>query len=152
MQEDGRNATVTRATHRLNENQQRHLMTSCQYIDRLLSDIDGILHQAESLSPFPRHIVDVTQAQVRMLDAHICRIRRQLVRTIAWQAMQPKPPDIPATRAISSYLAFIDIAVEELKPKHMKGYGTVPGDTVEELNRVVHELHSLVEGMQNYLK
>jgi len=152
MHEQKRNTTMQRHPGELNENQQRRLATSCRYIDKLLSDIDDILQQATSQSPFLRHIVDVSSAQIRVLEDYIRRIRSQLVRTLSWQNMEPNIPDIPATRAVLSYLAFVDIAIEELKPKYMKGYGAVPEDAVDELNGVVHELRSLVDGMQNYLK
>ncbi|MEO6965595.1 MAG: dynamin family protein [Acidobacteriaceae bacterium] len=152
MPEQDRNTTSPRNAGELNENQQRRLLISCQYIDKLLSDIDDTLHQATSQSPFPRHIVDVSPAQIRVLDDYIRRIRSQLVRTIAWQRMEPNPPDIPTTRAVLSHLTFVDIAIEELRPKYMKGYGAVPEDAVDELNGVVHELRSLADGMQHYLK
>lgn len=80
------------------------------------------------------------------------RLRAQLLRALDWQQLKPKPPDIPATRAVLTNLAFIDIAVEELRPGYMRGSGTVPEDAVDELNGVVHELRSLVEGMERYLR
>jgi len=145
------NTAMKRRAGELNENQQRRLRVSCEYIDKLLADIDDILHASISQSPFPRYIVDVSPAQVRVLEDYIRRIRSQLVHTIAWQQMRPEPPDIPATRAVATNLSFVDIAIEELRPKYMRGFGEVPGDAVGELNGVVHELRSLVGGMQAYL-
>ncbi len=142
----------TRHAGELNENQQRRLRISCQYIDKLLSDIEDVLHEATSQSPFPRHVMDVGPAQIRVLEDYIRRIRSQLVHAIGWQNMRPEPPDIPATRSLLSSLAFIDIAIEELKPKYMRGSGAVPEDAVDALNGVVYELHSAVDGMQGYLK
>jgi GTP-binding protein EngB required for normal cell division len=118
----------------------------------LLSDAEHILHQATSQSPFPRYIVDVAPAQVRVIEDYIRRLRAQLLRALDWQQLKPKPPDIPATRAVLTNLAFIDIAVEELRPSYMRGSGAVPEDAVDELNGVVHELRSLVEGMERYLR
>ena len=151
MPERDGNTAMTRRAGELNENQQRRLRVSCEYIDKLLADIDDILHASVSQSPFPRYIVDVSPAQVRVLEDYIRRIRSQLVHTIAWQQMRAEPPDIPATRAVATNLSFVDIAIEELRPKYMRGFGEVPGDAVGELNGVVHELRSLVGGMQGYL-
>jgi GTP-binding protein EngB required for normal cell division len=152
MPERDENTARKRRAGELNENQQRRLRVSCQYVDKLLADIDDILHASISQSPFPRYIVDVSPAQVRVLEDYIRRIRSQLVHTIAWQKMHPEPPNIPATRAVATNLSFIDIAIEELRPKYMRGFGEVPEDAVAELNGVVHELRSLVDGMQGYLK
>jgi GTP-binding protein EngB required for normal cell division len=136
----------------LNDPQQKRLRITCHYIDKLLSDIEHILHQATSQSPFPRYVVDVAPAQVRVVEDYVRRLRRQLLRALDWQHMKPNPPDIPATRAVLTHLAFIDIAVEELRPSYMRGSGVVPEDAVSELNGVVHELRSLVEGMERYLR
>jgi GTP-binding protein EngB required for normal cell division len=136
----------------LNDPQQRHLRISCQYIDKLLSDIESVLHAAASKSPFPRYVPDIAPAHARVIEDHIHRLRSQLLRTLAWQKMKPNPPDIPATRAVMTDLSFVDIAIEELKPSYMKGYGPVADDAVSELNGVVYELRSLVESMERYVR
>jgi len=152
MLERNHKATMTRNAGELNEHQKTRLRITCQYIDKLLSDIADILHAAASPSPFPRYSVDITPAQIRVLEDYIRRFRAQLVKTIAWQRMKPEAPDIPATRAVLTNLAFVDIAVEELKPSYMRGSGAVPEDAVAELNGVVHELRSLITVMERYLK
>lgn len=152
MPEQDHKADMTRKPGKLNEHQSTRLRITCQYIDKLLSDVADVLHAASSPSPFPRYVVDINPAQVRVLEDYIRRFRGQLVQTIAWQNMKPEPPEIPATRAVLTNLAFVDIAVEELKPRYMRGSGEVPGDAVDELNGVVHELRSLITGMERYLK
>ena len=152
MPEQSKDAEMTRRAGELNGHQKTRLRITCQYIDKLLRDIENILHAATSESPFPRFIVDINPAQVRVIEDHIRRLRSQLVRTIAWQQMKPEPPNIPATRAVLTNLTFVDIAIEELKPHYMKGSGPVPEDAVSELNGVVYELRSLVSGMERYLK
>lgn len=136
----------------LNDAQRRRLAVTCSYIDKLLSEVEQILHETASKSPFPRHVADVTPAQTRVVEDHIHRIREQLLRALAWQNMAPDPPEIPATRAALTHLAFVDIAIEELKPSYMRGSGTVPDDVAEELNGVVHELRSVALSMERYLR
>lgn len=152
MPEQNETRDSDRNAGELNEHQQRRLRISCQYIDKLLSEIADILHAASSPSPFPRYVVDLSPAQIRVLEDYIARFRSQLLRTMAWQHMKPEPPDIPATRAVLTNLSFVDIAAEELKPSYMRGFGPVPEDAISELNGVVYELRSLVTGMERYLK
>jgi GTPase Era involved in 16S rRNA processing len=136
----------------LNDAQRRRLAVTCSYIDKLLCEVEQILHETASKSSFPRHVVDVTPAQTRVLEDHIRRIREQLLRSLAWQNIAPDRPEIPATRAALTHLAFVDIAIEELKPSYMRGSGTVSDDVAEELNGVVHELRSVVQSMERYLR
>jgi GTP-binding protein EngB required for normal cell division len=152
MFESDSEKTMARHPAELNDFQQSRLRVTCQYIDKLLSDMEDILHAASSPSPFPRYIVDLNPAQIRVIEDHIRRLRSQLVHTLAWQGMKASPADIPATRAILTNLTFVDIAVEELKPRYMQGFGPVPDDAIGELNGVVHELRALVTGMERYLK
>jgi GTP-binding protein EngB required for normal cell division len=136
----------------LNEAQRLRLSVSCQYIDRLLTDVSNILHAASSPSPFAKYIVDISPAQARVIEDYIHRLRGQLLRSLAWQQMEPGDPTIPATHAILTNLSFIDIAVEELRPRHMRGSGGISDQIAGELNGVVHELRSLIEGMNRYLR
>jgi len=136
----------------LNEAQRRRLAVTCSYIDKLLSEVEEVLHETSSKSPFPRHVIDLTPAQTRVLEDHIRRIREQLLRALAWQNITPDQPEIPATRSALTHLAFVDIAIEELKPSYMRGSGTVPEDVAEELNGVVHELRSVAQSMERYLR
>jgi GTP-binding protein EngB required for normal cell division len=152
MPERGPQLIMERQTGELNDSQKTRLRITCQYIDKLLADVADVLHSASSPSPFPRYIVDVSPAQTRVLEDYIRRFRSQLLRTIAWQHMKPERPNIPATRAVLTNLAFVDIAVEELKPSYMRGSGEVPEDAVSELNGVVHELRSLITDMERYVK
>ena len=112
---------------KLNEPQQRRLVITCKYIDSLLCDIENALHSAASKSPFPRYVVDVTPEQALEIEGHISRLRAQLLRTLALAAIKPEPPEIEVTRLITTDLAFVDIAIEELKPKHLRGCGRSAG-------------------------
>ncbi len=142
----------TQSPGELNGAQQRRLYITCSYIDKLLAEIEQVLNEAASPSPFPHHVIDITPAQARVLEDHIRRIREQLLRSLAWQKMKPEPPEIPATRSVLTHLEFIDIAVEELKPSYMRGSGAVPADAADELTGVVHELRSVVQSMQRYIR
>jgi GTP-binding protein EngB required for normal cell division len=152
MPEPGPKILGARARGALNDAQQRRLSVTCKYIDKLLCDIEQALHSAESTSPFARHVVDITPAQTRVIEDHIGRFRSQLLRALDWQHMKPDPPEIPVTRSVMTDLAFVDIAIEELRPSYMSGCGAIPEDAVGELNGVVHELRSLVGSMERYLR
>lgn len=136
----------------MNGSQKLHFRVSCQYIDKLLSGIEDILHAAESRSPFPKYKVDVNLAQIRVLEDYIRRFRAQLVSTLAWQNIDPPQPEIPATRAIGVNLTFIDITLSDMRPSAMRGSGALSESVAAQLSGVVHELGSLTESMMNYVQ
>ena len=136
---------------RLNEYQAGRLLVTCQYVDKLLGDIQAILNVTSSKAAFPRYASDVAPAQRQTIEDYIARIRAQLVRVLDGQSIPREEPSIPASRAIHVLLGAIDIAVEELKPQYMRGYGVLPEAAVIELNGIVRELRSLVSRLDHYL-
>jgi len=56
------------------------------------------------------------------------------------------------SRSVLTDLGFIDIAVEELMPHHMRGCGAVPEDAVDGLNEVVHKLRHLVRSIMQSIR
>jgi len=127
-----------------NEFQVRRLRVTCHYIDRLLSQVEELLNVADSKAAFPRYLDDISPAQRRGIEDHISRIRNRLVRLLQDQGIAPEPPLIPASRAVNVALTVIDIAVEELEPGRMRGYGDIEEAAANELTRIVDELRAMV--------
>jgi hypothetical protein len=142
----------TRQPGQLNEAQQRRLIITCKYIDSLLSDMEHALRTKTSKSPFPRYDVDVTAEQAQEIEGYIRRLRSQLLQILDWQHLKPEPPEIPLTRSIATELAFIEVAVDELRPRHLRGFGVVPADAVDALNDEIHKLHAIIKNMESYLR
>jgi hypothetical protein len=142
----------TRQHGELNEVQRRRPAVTCKYIDGLLCDIEHALHSQEFEPAFPHFAVDVTPAQARMIEDHIGRLRAQLLKALDWQHMKPEPPEIPVSRAVITNLGFVDIAVEELRPRYMRGSGAIPEDAIDGLNQVVDELRNLVHGIEHSIR
>ncbi|MGA2933687.1 MAG: hypothetical protein ABSD81_00845 [Methanomicrobiales archaeon] len=138
-------------TGSLNESQARRLRVTCQHIDRLLSDIEDILNESASKTAFPRCSSDITPAQQRAIEDYIARIRASLIRILEGQGISREQPSVPASRAVAFTLVSIDIAVEELKPKYMRGFGPVTVTAGRDLNKIAGELHGLVSGFDRYL-
>jgi GTP-binding protein EngB required for normal cell division len=135
----------------LNEFQARRLRVTCQYMDKILADVEGILNTAASKAAFPRYSPDIAPVQRRTIEDYVSRIRSQLIRVMEGQGIVRGKPLIPASRAVHVMLGAVDIAVEELKPKYMRGYGEVPESVATELNGIVGELAGLVSRLNRYL-
>jgi hypothetical protein len=127
----------------LNEFQARRLRVTCQYVDRLLGEIEEILNIAASKAAFPRYAADVSPARQQMIEGCIPQIRAQLIRVVEEQGIPHEPP-ILASRAIQAAISAIDIAVEELKPRYMRGYGELPESAAAKLSDIAGSLERLV--------
>ncbi len=139
------------STNSLNSNHERRLSVTCRHIDKLLADMESTLNVSMSKIAFPQYAADLAPAQRRVIEDYITRIRAQLIRVLEGQSIERPSADIPVSRSLHANLTFIDIAVEELKPEYMRGYGEVPAAAAVELNGIAGELQSLVRQLDNYL-
>jgi len=135
----------------LNEHQQRRLLVTCQHIDGMLSDLEAVLNQSVAKSAFPKYIPDIPPAQHSTINDYIARLRAQLKRVLEGQGIPLPHPFISASHAARVSLQFVDVSVEELKPRYMRGYGEVPPQAAIELNGIVGELQGLVSKLDRYL-
>ncbi|MGA8234754.1 MAG: dynamin family protein [Candidatus Acidiferrales bacterium] len=135
----------------LNPYQANRLRITCQYIDKLLGEIEDILNATTSKAAFPRYTADIVAARRRTIEDYIARVRAQLVRILDGQGIARENASIPASRVVHVMLGAIDIAAEELKPKYMRGYGEVPETVATELNGIAGEVSGLIHRFDRYL-
>jgi GTP-binding protein EngB required for normal cell division len=136
----------------LNEFQARRLTVTCRYIDDTIGDTQEILNSAVSKAAFPKYIQDITPAQRRTIEDYFARIRAQLARVLDGQGIPRPDAWCPASRAVSTSLTVIDIAVEELRPRYMRGYGDLPPALATELEGISGELRGLIARVYQYLR
>ncbi|MGP8244891.1 MAG: dynamin family protein [Bryobacteraceae bacterium] len=135
----------------LNPSQRLHLLTSCQYADKLLSEIEATLAASQSRSPFPKFKPDISPAQARVVQDYIARMRAQLVRVLDSQGVPIPAPHIGSLRSIRVTLGFVDIAFDECRPKRMAGYGELADAAAVEIAGLVDEIQGIVSRLDTYL-
>ncbi len=119
---------------------------------KLLTNIEEILNASASRSVFPGYIGDITPRQRKTIEHHVARLRGQLLQVLARQSLAPEEPRISAAHAIHVDLTFIEIAITELAPHYMRGYGPVSEQGATDLHGVIAELQSTVKELHRYLR
>ena len=135
----------------LNPNQRQRLLITCKHIDKLLEDIEGTMNASASRSVFPGYTPDVTPQQRKTIEGYIARIRQQLLQILATQSLAPEGPHISASHAIHVGLTFVEIAIAELAPRYMRGYGPISQEGAADLDAIVTELQSAVKELHRYM-
>jgi len=128
----------------LNEHHRRRLLVSCQYIDRLLSSIENAIAE-NALTAFPRYVKDMSPQERDGIHEQVAKLRTQLLEFLRRWGIATPQAAISARHSIQTSLGYIDIAVEELKPRYLRGYGAVPAP-------LVTDLEASVEGLQGAVK
>ena len=129
----------------LNEAQRRRLFSNAQYADKLLLEIEAILNASQSKSIFPRYVADLTPPQAQLIRSYIARFRNQLARAMNGLGLAPERPALGALHSIRVTLTFVRIAVQEMAPHYLRGYGEVAASVAPQLQGLCAELEGLLE-------
>ena len=78
--------------HGFSEHHRRHVRTTFQYIDKLLSEAEHTMADAGSPSPFRRHSDDTTPIQRKVTHDYILRIREAMRRVMEELNIAPPAP------------------------------------------------------------
>lgn len=135
----------------LNPAQQRRIFSHLSHADKLLSDIEEILNAASSKSPFPRFRPDVDLPERKIVQDYLARIRGQMLRVLDGAGIQPAEPELSGRHSIRVTLAFVRVALQEITPAYLVGYGGVPELLVPELEGLSSELQGLVNKLDAFL-
>jgi GTP-binding protein EngB required for normal cell division len=135
----------------VNSSQKLHLLTSCQYVDKLLAEIESVLAASGSRSPFPKYRPDISPVQAKVTQDYIARIRAQMVCALQNYGIELPGPPLGAIHSIRVTLGCASIAFDECRPRNMRGYGELPEAAVPELNGFIEEMKSLIGRLDGYL-
>jgi GTPase Era involved in 16S rRNA processing len=137
--------------HGLSEHHQRHVRTTFQYIDKLLSEAERIMADAGSPSPFRMHADDTTPVQRKVTHDYILRIREAMRRVMEELNIPPSEPHSGAVWAAAINLLYCSISLNELAPERMRAYGPLSEEAVDRLDAIRAELDGLVGRLRTYL-
>src|SRR5205814_1512474 len=133
------------------EYHQRHVRTTFQYIDKLLSEAEHTMADAGSQSPFRMHSDDTTPIQRKVTRDYIMRIREAMRRVMEELEIPPSDPHSGAVWAAAINLMFCSISLNELTPGRMQAYGPLGAEAADGLDRIRAELDGLVAKLRTYL-
>ncbi len=134
-----------------NENHKLRLRTTFKYVDESLSQVVQLLDASQAQSPFSNHIPDATPIQGRVISDYAARLRFQMLDIIEHSGISLPERRISTIWAARAVLSSIDIAIEEIKPQYMRGYGDLPQEAVQELDLIVAQLAEILGKMERYL-
>jgi GTP-binding protein EngB required for normal cell division len=137
--------------HRFSEHHQRHVRTTFQYIDKLLSEAEHTMADAGSPSPFRRHSDDTTPIQRKVTHDYIVRIREAMRRVMEELSIPPPEPHSGAVWAAAINLMYCSISLNELTPERMGAYGPLDAQAADRLDRIRAELDGLVAKLRGFL-
>lgn len=142
-------AVDARETSGLNDNHRRSLLAAFKQIDRLMRDIETAT--ASTASPFAGFFADLSPAQQQVIADYVAHSRAQMTDAVKALGIRLRPPDNPSSWAIQTNLSFAQIAVQEIDPSRLTGYGPLGPEAAALVARLNADLERGLRRLQAYL-
>jgi GTP-binding protein EngB required for normal cell division len=133
-----------------NEPQRSRILACVSTMDKLLVSVEEIL-AASSSEAFPKYKNPLTPVQVRTTRDYIKRLRQQITHVLKDVEISLPPAKFDSTHSIRVSLQFVEIAIEELAPGRLKGYGEPPPTLLRRLSGGLQEMKGIVRQIDSYL-
>jgi small GTP-binding protein len=130
--------------------QKRRLISSASHIDKLLIDIEQIL-LASNFAGFPKYKNPLAPMQMKVVRDYIARLRQQTLHVFKELNVPIPEARFDSAFSIQVTLQFVEVALEEIAPERLTGYGPVPESLVKPLRGGIQEMKGIVRQIASYL-
>ena len=134
----------------LNENHKRKILATVQHVDELLAQSLGLLGASRGTLR-PRYVADLSPSESHWVESYADKIREQIARLLERFEIDVPPPATLASWALRTNLVMLDIALEDLYPAKMRGYGEIHPAAAGDLTWTLQEVRRLVAQLLAFL-
>ena len=136
----------------LNENHRRSLSVLVRHVAKLLDEIDRLLFAARRPSPFNHLVSDVSPAQAGVIRDYVDKARRALLAAAERHRLDVLGSPLDVRHAIDVQAVMASIAVEDSRPRRLRGYGALDPSVAEEVDRTCDEIDRALRELQAFVR
>jgi hypothetical protein len=115
--------------------------------------VEGVLRIAHGrLTPFDRQLADLTSEEIRHLLAVVPAIRARMLEALELLDVPAPEADRSARWTVSTTLSFAELALSEVTPAELVGYGPLDPAAAEAVAGVVTDLRGMIARAQDVLR
>ena len=128
----------------LSEYHKRRILVTFQHVDKLL--IQGVQASARVNSDLqPRYVQDISQSKLLRIQNCIEVIRDQMSSFLRRFEIVLPERSKSSSWILKTNLTSAGIALDDLSPSKMRGYGDMDSAAAQELTQTLQEIHGLME-------
>jgi hypothetical protein len=127
----------------LGEFHKRRILTTFQHIDKLLGQSLHAIAPAHS-DLQPHHVQDIFASKLLHIQNHIDLIRDQMSSFLKRCKIMLPEKTRSSSWTLKTNLTSIGIALDDLSPSKMKGYGEMDSAAARELTQTIQEIRKLM--------
>ena len=116
----------------LDERRKRLLLLTFRHLDKTLSEMDRLADGKGSSSPLSDRYKELDPEQKEAIQRNTARFRETMYRILEEKGIPIDVRSVETISTIHTYLIFMDISAEEIRPKYMRGYGELTREAAYE--------------------
>lgn len=136
----------------LAETHLRRLLADFRYMDELWVEANARLVKADVERLFPRFMPDASEAQVRLVAEHAARFRAVMRNFLEDHRAFPAAPPQSAIGSMGVMLSVLEVALGEITPKQLAGYGALTPEGGQAIVRLHTSLQEIVDSLRAHLR
>jgi hypothetical protein len=130
----------------LNHAQKRAILLGLLDIDRRLAELEAMLAYNPTSSPFCHYVNDLSTGQLQLLPEFFARLRATMLAGLKKCGISLDIPKTSLRWIIHVQLLSLQVAVADLGPGKLKGYGSLNPTGKAQVVELQQELLRLIEG------
>jgi GTP-binding protein EngB required for normal cell division len=136
----------------LNDSQKRGILFSCLDLHRRMAEMEAYLVQGAEPTPFSQYVNDVSPTEAQVVRDYFARIRARMLTCLQEAGIPLELRRTSVRWALQCGMIFLHIAVAEMGPDRLRGYGPLVPGAAATVVQIQQDLDRLIERVGAYLR
>jgi hypothetical protein len=138
--------------HAFSPRHQQTLAVAFMDLHDRLTHMEGLIAQADHPTAFARYFADLPPGELQAVRDYFAEIRDAMQKLLAANQIPVNVTPVSLRWALETGLVYLQVAVEEMSPKHLRGYGALTPEGQDAAQAIKEELGRLVAQALGYLR
>jgi GTP-binding protein EngB required for normal cell division len=135
-----------------NESQKRSFLTGFVDVHRRMAEMEGVIAQSATPSAFSQYVDDLSPTEKKVVQDYFARIRSTMLAQLNELGIPLEVRRTGLRWYLQVGMTFLHIAVAEMSPDRLAGYGPIDAAGRAAALKVQQELYRLIDRVAAYLR
>ncbi len=136
----------------LNESQKRAVLFGLLDLHRRMADLEALLAHGPDPSPFSQYVNDLSPTEAKVVRDYFGRLRSRMLICLEEAGIPLEVRRTSLRWGLQCGMSFLSIAVAEISPSRLRGYGPMNDAGAEAVVKIQQELDRLIDRAAAYLR
>lgn len=127
------------------------LLSTFLHIESRLNEMEPLLAEGKRPSPLDQHVHDLSPTEAKVAEDYFARIRSTMVTCLEKHGIPVEVHRISLRWSLQTGVNFLGVAVAEIGPDRLRGYGELDDAGRQEVRSIQQELDRLLDRVVAYL-